>query len=264
MSIKIVMYEMSRHKRARIVAAAMDEGLRRHGIKTIVRDKFRGVEGDIAVAYGWVHEPIFKEYGRYLYFDLGYWDRKPKGQPKEGMHRLSINSWCPADGMARGMPHDRLDKSGVQMAAASRGRDILVAAMSEKAARTHGYAFKQWEDEAIARMNAYTKRSIVYRAKPSKSVPGVPIIEALRASSCVVAHHSNVAVEAMIEGVAVYAEKGIGRLVSMKDLREVDYARPPDLETRLAFLADVAYCQWTPEEMRKGEVWNHVSSMVYK
>jgi len=263
MSIKIVMYEMSRHKRARIVAAAMDEGLRRHGIKTIVRDKFRGVEGDIAVAYGWIHEPIFKKYGSYLYFDLGYWDRKPKGQPKEGMHRLSISSWCPTDRMARGMPTDRLGKSG-ELLRFSTGRNILIAGMSEKAARTHGYAFKQWEDEAMVRMRAYTNRPIVFRPKPSKAVPGTPISDELRRSAVVVSHHSNVAVEAMIEGVAVYAEKGVGKLVSMKDLREVEYARPPDLETRIAFLADIAYCQWTPEEMRRGEVWEHASSLVYK
>ncbi len=264
MSIKIVMYEMSCHKRARIVAAAMDEGLKRHGIETIVRERFAGVEGDIAVAYGWIHEPIFKKYPAYMYFDLGYWDRKPKGQPKEGMHRLSINSWCPTDCMARGMPQDRLDESGIVMSARSTGRDILVAAMSEKAARTHGYAFRQWEDAAMCTMRGVTKRRIIYRPKPSKAAPGVPIGEALRQASCVVSHHSNVAVEAMIEGVAVYAEKGVGRLVSIPDLRGVDAARPPCLEDRVAFLADIAYCQWTPEEMRKGEVWEHASSLVHK
>jgi hypothetical protein len=264
MSIKIVMYEMSRHKRARIVAAAMDEGLKRHGIKTIVRDRFTGVEGDLAVAYGWIHEPIFKKYGHYLYFDLGYWDRKPKGQPKEGMHRLAINSWCPTDYMGRGMPQDRWDAARIPMSALSTGRDILVAAMSEKAARTHGYAFRQWEDAAMLTMRTFTKRRIIYRPKPSKAQPGVPIADALRQASAVVSHHSNVAVEAMIEGVAVYAEKGVGTLVSIPTLRQIDIAQPPDLETRVAFLSDIAYCQWTPQEMRQGDVWEHVSKMVYK
>jgi len=262
--MKIVMYDISRHKRARIVANAMNDGLKRHGIKTIVRDKFNGVEGDIAVAYGWVHETVFKAYGKYLYFDLGYWDRKPSGKPKEGLHRLSINSWCPVEYMARGMPADRLTDSGIVISEQSTGKNIFVAGMSEKACRTHGFAFKQWEENAMQVIRGVTKRPIVYRSKPSKAVPGTPIAEELRRSSAVVAYHGGVAVDAMIEGVAVYMEKGIGTLGSMKDLREVDAATPPDMETRIAFLSDVAYCQWTPEEMRNGKVWNHVSSLVYK
>jgi hypothetical protein len=261
-SPRIVIYEVGQHKRARIIAAAMREGFGRHGVQVSTQDRFNGVHGDIAIAYGWNHEPIFKKYKNYIYFDLGYWDRKPQGAPKEGAHRVCINSWSPVDNMIRDRPMDRLLESGIDLWASPHGGDVLIAAMSAKAAVTHGYNFMQWENEMSSQIRPFTKRGIVLRTKPSKAHPGIPIIEALQNSHIVISHHSNVAVDAMIRGVAVYAEKGIGKLVSISDIRGLDYAKPPCVDDRLQFLADVAYCQWTPEEMRNGKVWENLKNQV--
>lgn len=264
-SLKAVIYMVGNHKRARIIADAMRMGFKRTGVDHVVRQRFTGVEGDFAVAYGWNHEAVFKHYGKYIYFDLGYWDRKPKGQPKEGLHRMSINSWSPVDTMVYDRPGDRLEATfqGLELRN-SKGREILIAGMSAKAANVYGFNYYQWETEFEKTIRPFTKRVIVQRPKPTKTVPGIPVQEALQRSSLVASYHSNIAVEAMIEGVAVYTERGIGTLVSIKDLREIDTARPPMEDERLAFLRNIAYCQWAPSEMRTGEVWNHAKDRLLR
>ena len=260
--LKIAIYNVSRHKRGRIIAEAMIAGFARHGVQTVACDRFTGRQGDIALAYGWNHKAIFDSYPDYLYFDLGFWDRKPQGNPKEGAHRLCVSSWSPVDRMKLGRPHDRFKVSGIELLPETKGRDILVAGMSPKASRFYGFTFNKWEEDAIQAIRTFTKRRIVLRAKPTKTLPGIPVIEALRQSSVVVSYHSNIAVDAMIYGTANYTEKGIGTMVSIPSLKDIDTAKPPSYETRKQFLSDVAYCQWTPEEMRNGEVWQDVKDSI--
>ena len=39
-------------------------------------------------------------------------------------------------------------------------------------------------------------------------------------------------------------------------------ADPPRLDVREQFLADVAWLQWTLDEMRSGECWAHLRTML--
>jgi hypothetical protein len=166
--------------------------------------------------------------------------------------------------MIRNRPHDRFISANIQIQIRNRGNEILVAAMSAKAAITHGFRPGAWEAAATKELAKFTDYTIVHRPKPSKHLPCAPIMDALRQSRAVVSHHSNVAVDAMICGTTVYTEKGIGTLISTAKLTDVATVQPTSYDTRLQFLADVAYCQWSPEEMRNGEVWQDVKSSVLR
>ena len=261
------------NKRARYVADSMRQGLIKHGISAPAFAKFSGVVADVAVAYGWVHEPIFSAYkaagARFVYWDLGYWNRRPKNAARDGHHRLAVDDWDTASSMLRGCPGDRLEALGVPFVERREklGDEILVAGMSEKAAGTHGFKAGEWERRmaGVLRRMAGPDVPIVVRPKPSKRQKVETTIEqALERARLLVTHHSNAAIDALALDVPIYCVKGAGALLSPPALSFVDPARPPSTsaEERLALLRDVAYAQWSVPEMQSGAAWEHVKRII--
>lgn len=268
----VVCYYNPENGRSRHVAHAMEEGFRRHGLQVRCETSFAGVAGELAVAYGWRNKDAFTAYrnsgGHYLYVDMGFWHRKPAGAPREGHHKVVLDAWCPTTTMRRGCPEDRLSRLGVGVRPSKAGKAIIVAGMSGKSARDHGFAPNEWETKAVKRLRGVTARPIVYRPKPSwkeaRPIPGVgysagsaAIADVLADAHALVTHHSNAAVDALAAGVAIYCEQGVASLLSVPDVVAVDKAQPASIEDRRQLLADIAYCQWTPAEMRSGECWSH-------
>ena len=258
------------NKRARYIAQRMARGCRRHGLQVLERERFDGtVEADVAVAYGWVHEPAFTTYkdagAQFVYWDLGYWDRRPKDNSMDGHHRVGVNDWDTAEAMLRDCPGDRFKRLGIEPQEMQKlGNTIIIAGMSEKAAGTHGFAFGQWERETKERLEGLQYK-IVVRPKPNKSAPPqVPIQEALKGVRMLVTHHSNAAIDALIAGVPCYAKKGVGRLASPRELtaEAIDTPYFPSRSERLQLFADIAYAQWRPSEMESGVAWDYIRRVL--
>jgi hypothetical protein len=260
------------NKRAGYIAKAMAEGLRRCGVETVMLNHFDGqVHADIAIAYGWVHQPVFEAYLRagahFAYWDLGYWGRRPKGSPIDGYHRLAVDDWDTARTMLRGCSHDRFARLELEVAEPrAPGETVLIAGMSEKAGGTHGYALNQWENRTRAEIEALgTGHPVVMRPKPNSKNPPTSTIESdLAGARILVTHHSNAAVDALVAGVPCYAVKGVGTLASPAQLDAMAIEAPhfPDPEERFQLLADIAYAQWAPPEMRTGDAWQHIRDIV--
>jgi hypothetical protein len=280
--MKPVLYACSRNTRDIDIARAMLAGFVRHGIQAeIVTRDTNDVRGDVAIAYGWAHEHIFRRYrqatAQFAYWDLGYWNRHPgksKGGNRGGHHRLSVNLWDTARGMRFDCPHDRLEASGIEIRPRvdpfSRAT-ILVCGMSAKAAGTHGLVPDQWERAAIAELEEMTATepalagcSVVFRPKPQRKGEAVePLESVLERCRLVVSHHSNCSVDALIAGVPSYAVKGVGRLMAPGSLRTAALGvYLPSEERRRQLLADIAYAQWTPAEMRAGDAWEHIKGIL--
>lgn len=258
------------NRRAKHIAQQMVAGCRKHDLEVIECDRFDGtVSADVAIAYGWIHEPIFTAYreagAQFAYWDLGYWDRRPKSDGMDGFHRIGVNDWDTARAMLRDCPADRFARLGIEVQERQKlGDTLLIAGMSEKAAGTHGFRFKQWERETEEHLvSMRTGFRIVVRPKPNKSAPAQPSIqEALRSVRLLVTHHSNTAVDALVAGVPYWAKKGVGSLVCSPELNEHLVANPwmhyPDDIQRFQFLYDTAYAQWKPSEMATGAAWDYI------
>lgn len=250
--MKIIVYTFKGNSHIAHVGAAIHKGLKRYGLNVETRNEFKGVEGDIAVAYGWVHEPAFAAYGRYLFFDMGYW-----GRGREGNYRLAINDWCPSWKMRRDMPIDRLNRSGKCVESlGQRGKNIIVCGMSKKAAGTHGLVHDQWE---LGVVEEFRRAGYPVVWRPKGSLP--PIDQALDGARALVAYHSNCTVDALFAGVPFHCLSGVGRLMA-HPMKGLITASARSYYDRVKFLADVAYCQWTPDEMRSGEVWDYAKDIV--
>jgi hypothetical protein len=289
--MKAVIYCIRNNGRAVTIAQAMQAGFRRHGVSVRIEPTWDGkVAGDLTIAYGWIHEPVFTAYraagAHFAYWDLGYWNRRPegvKGAAREGHHRLAVDSWDTADTMARGCPADRWDATRppvpvlpLTWTVPQRGRDVvLVAGMSGKAAGTHGFRPGEWEGATMFELGQLIDRITrgeapmqvfrpEFRAKPEKIAKGETIMQALARTRLLVTHHSNAAVDALFAGVPVFARKGVGRLISAAQMIQDNALciRPYSEDERTGLLRDIAYAQWTPAEMRSGAAWDHIKRLI--
>jgi hypothetical protein len=135
----------------------------------------------------------------------------------------------------------------------------LIAGMSIKAARTHGYHGDAWELGAAAALRGLGWRAVQRPKSPRRAAQIEPIETALLNCGLLASHHSNCAVDAVIVGVPVWAVKGVGRLVSCDGCPEFGRARVLTEPERRAFLADLAYAQWSVAEMRSGAAWSFIA-----
>ncbi len=276
--MKVVIYgvhDKGSRDKTNLIGTAMERGCRRLGLDTYMTGRFMGkIEGDIAIAYGWINELTDKVFSTYqsaglpfVFVDLGYWDRGP-----EGHYRVGINDWDTAKHMKRGCPDDRFRALNVPLRDDwnRKSKKVMIVGMSGKAAWTHGYKEGEWENNTRLDLigNDHFKKmgyEVYVRQKPNKQNRRMsPIEEDLRDCRFVVSHHSNVAVDALVAGVPYWAKKGVGSLLSPPefDIPSISLPSFPDDERKMNLLHDIAYAQWTPAEMREGHCWNYIKEVL--
>ncbi len=265
--------------RSETVCNALAAGLRRHGIAPTIKSvsEYPGrPEGDVAMFYGlrdglrevlWDHKSEAKTA---IFFDLGYWGRSDRGK-FDGYYRMSINRYHAWDFWGfKDRPSDRFDRFNIQVIDSSNSPNayILLAGMGPKSAWLYGFEPLEWENKAVEKIQAKTRVPIIYKPKPSWiDSPRVPyttmlgreisIEEALSGASCLVTHHSNAAIDALIASIPVYGlEDGVAVNGWADPISWINRMFCADLEPRIKFMHRVAYLQWNTAEMAKGKVWD--------
>lgn len=252
----------------------MKEGIRACGdvAETIFDNQHAVASHDVCVFYGFTR-PLQKVMADYraagrpaVYIDLGYWGRVKN----DGHHKIVVNGRHPTEYFQR-VRHDdaRARKFGLDIKPwRNDGRHILLAGMGVKASViAEGMPFESFERDAIRQLKELTGRPIVYRPKPScrqsgeimgttYSPPEQPLSDVLRDCYAVVTHHSNVALDALLEGIPVFARQGVAVPMGLQDLSRIETPARPD--GRAQWINDIAYTQWTWTEMAKGLPWRHL------
>lgn len=261
MAITVACLTRAAQCRYRRIAEAMAEGIAKCGdIPFILEMGSPRIDATVAVSFGWKHHRYLEEYPQFVYADLGYWER-------DRYYRLSVGDWSPHRYVRAGLPMDRLRTFGlVPKPWRTSGTEIVVAGSTMKAAADHGMEYMAWERQAVERLRDCGV-PVVYRPKPSDAdavpIDGVPfdrrpIGEALGSAWGWVTHHSNSAVDALLAGVPVHCETGAAAAFSVP-LETM--ASPELLGGRRQFLSDVAWLQWTLDEMRSGAAWMHLKEL---
>lgn len=281
-----------RHGPARVMALAQAfaNGCARHGVECVMRDVHPSVtaeEADVVWMYGLGPAlPVFNAYeGRALRVigDIGYWrELMPHVVPTKRYVRIALDGQQPdAHLQRRRHAPDRFNalQLGVGGHAARmqlkvepvahRGRAILVCGCSEVDAARNGFAYGEWETAIVKRLQALTDRPIVIREKPKNA----PIVvrgarrcterecwKAIRSSWAVVCRSGNIGADALLHGVPVWAERGPGAVYGLRSLDHIAHAEAPAAEDRINALADIAYWQWTGEEMAQGKLMQHLEN----
>jgi hypothetical protein len=215
---------------------AEDETGPRPGVP-VVWGVLRG--SDRVVAYA-------KQSGQYFFYvDHAYFSRG------HGLsYRVTRNGY--EAGPVRECPRDRIEAHDVVLEPWRRGgTNVLVCPPTDYFMAAHGCS--DWLDRTLEALRRHTDRPVVVRRKPQPGETVEPLGEALSKAHALVTHSSNVAIEAVLAGVAVFVSPSSAAApMGLTDLSSIETPLYPD---RDKWLAHLAYCQYSLEEMRSGAAW---------
>ena len=151
------------------------------------------------------------------------------------------------------------------------GEHILLCGQVPWDASVDHIDFLKWVESTTRTIMRQSKRPIIYRPHPLAKTPppwGVKLStnywlqDDLKDCWCVVTFNSNSGVEAIVGGVpAVAMDEGSMIMGVETNIGQIESPRMPD---RQQWLNNLCYAQWTPEEMKEGMAWDHLSILMPK
>jgi len=156
-------------------------------------------------------------------------------------------------------PGDRAAKLNVTLRPWRKdGKHILLCGQVPWDASVDHIDFNAWLRTVSYVIRETTLRPVRFRPHPQIAKPDMSIEEDLEDCWAVVTFNSNTAVDAAIRGVPVFAsDKGsMAYSIANRWVEQIDDPRTPE---RQQWLNDLAYTQWTQDEMKQGLAWKHLS-----
>lgn len=276
-----VIFWSSGKPREDAIAAALGQAVRSGGDDFEVRtvEDYHEPSGDVGCVFGvkGIARRLLDDYraaGRHaLFFDKGHTRRLPDGA---ALWRVSADGFMPLDTFQRvPRPGDRAKAHGLSLSPRQFGECVLFAGASQKHCDFHGLGdCSEYARRVIAEVRAHTDRPVIYRPKPSwrSAVPidgtefsrsPTRLADELARCFVLVTHSSNAAVEAILAGVpAIVLGPGIARPVTSRTVADVEDPYWTLDEERRQWLADLAYCQWSVEEIASGETWKTIGRTI--
>jgi hypothetical protein len=179
-----------------------------------------------------------------------------------GLNGLNGN----ADFRNLAMPDTRFKKLGVEPRPwRADGEHIILCGQVPWDASVDHINLVDWLKYAAHRIKQHTKRPIIFRPHPYAMLPPIEgcdystdnLAHDLHGAWALVSFNSNSGVEAALAGIPVFGfDKGAMYLpIANQYFRQMGKPFMPD---RSDWLNNLAYAQWTPQEMREGRTWNHL------
>tara|TARA_B100001939_G_scaffold148548_1_gene128550 strand:- start:459 stop:1280 length:822 start_codon:yes stop_codon:yes gene_type:complete len=172
-----------------------------------------------------------------------------------------------ADFKNKNCSSDRWNKLGIDIKDyRSNGEHILLCGQVPWDAAVQHIDYNNWCLNIIDEIKSVTDRPIIFRPHPKVPVGNVftnvkmsnntRLIDDLKNCWAVVALNSNALVESVIEGVPVFAcDKGAMSLDVSNNIIDLE---SPVLYNREQWAYNIAYSQWTLNEMYEGDAWWHL------
>lgn len=241
------------------------------------QQNFEYIEADTAVVFGvhknrvpisWPRGKIIKRQraagNHVLVLETGYLKRGDGGGDYYAAGFNGLNGR--ADFKNWEMPSDRAEELGITLKDRKYGEHILLCGQVPQDASVDHIDIVRWLNGARDEIQKRTSRQIIFKPHPKAPTGPIvgcgyttrPLIEAIQDCHAVVTFNSNSAVEAVIEGVPVFAFDSGSMALAVANT-DWDSIPSPVLPNRVQWLNDLAYTQWTPAEMREGEAWEHLS-----
>lgn len=213
-------------------------------------------------------------------------------QPSQ-QHRIGVNGFLNNQGTFCQGNHDqtRLDHLGIDWAEWKNKEDghILLLLQLPGDASLRGTNTYTWALNTATRLRKFTDRKIVIRTHPSHkpkdtddwykfytdvsiNVKNVDfslgkdkdIKEDLKDAYCSVAYTSGSSIDSIVNGIPTLATDpgNFAFEISSKFVEEINNLKLADSVTVKRWLQNLAYSQWSPEEMRNGEAWCHLLPII--
>lgn len=154
----------------------------------------------------------------------------------------------------------------------SRGEYILINGQIASDASVKAIGFNKWLQETHSSIAKITDRKVYYRPHPLDVEPFIPdgldvidgnLQDAMGNAHCVVTLNSNSAVDATVAGIpSITMDKGsMAYKVTKHQISDIINCK---VLHRNNWLREMSYCQWTINEMRSGQAWNHLRGFYEK
>jgi len=296
--MKVAFYIQRDHHWDFTFAAHLFLGIRAHGDTVEARftdelpDGGNTMPGDCAVLAGVKNDSpaIFRAYtgaGKHaIIIDKGY-IRVKGGMLGTLYFRMSVDEFQPTGYMGRSprpskrweavkwLPLDgKIAPQWSHRARDGNGKYVVFCGGSQKYCDWHGLGDANgYAEKIIAEIRPYLKPSqeIVYRPKPTykeaRPIEGTLYSHGgkrqlgwyFHEAQCVVTFGSNAAVEAVANGIpAVVLGDGVAGAISSRDVSEINDPRLVPRDEVEQFFRDLAYCQFTLDEMKDGTAWKYL------
>ncbi|MFA5490733.1 MAG: hypothetical protein WC284_16255 [Candidimonas sp.] len=176
-----------------------------------------------------------------------------------------------ADFRNKNCPSDRWKSWKVKLKNWKRGKYIIVCGQLPGDYSLDGIDIDEWCENTIREIKLRTNRPIIFRPHPryyekrskicfdlqSASISKISLEEDLNRAYCFVTYSSGSAVDAVINGTPSISlsESNMAWDVSFHSLDDLDKMTYKD---RTQWAYNLAYTQWTTDEIRKGLAWKHL------
>lgn len=239
-------------------------------------------EADLAILYGMgpSNLVIYKQFRAQnkptVTIDLGYWQR---GGPhnQNAYYKVAVNHWHPnAYIMKINATPERFNQYALHIRPWQHHNEhqrhyILLAGMGPKSCDLYHTRYQQWDRWVVEEIQKHTDRKIIYRPKPSdliaKPIEGThfsnraqSITTVINSSWCIVTYHSNVSVDALLCGIPAICCEGAANSILNADIANIE--KPNYIKNREQFFWNLAWCQWSLQEMASGECWKYIKETV--
>lgn len=203
-------------------------------------------DGEMVVVWGqlWTALRVIPQairQGRpFLHIDNGY--IRPAKGTLTGYYRITYNGMSPV--FLPGAPKARLRLHMESWRA--QGRHVIIALPGENFGRALGLNMMHWIMQSQISARPHTRRQIVIRPRKTHK----PLASDLQGCWALVTHSSNVAVDAVMNGIPVFvAPTSPAAPVGNFDLAKLEH---PDLPDRRPWFNSLIAQQYTIDEMRSG------------
>lgn len=214
---------------------------------------------------------------------------------KNQYYRVGINGFLNRDaywGKEQNYPSDRFENLDLQYMGwkKKRGDKIVVALQLAGDASLRNNDINEWCLDTVNELRQHTDRPIEIRTHPGVSEKGmgnhevlfqkfafsnfkdvsfvngrnIPWEDQLEDAYCVVSYTSGLSIDAVYRGIPVIAtdEGNFTWGVTERKLNNVENLNLATEQEVQQWLYNLAYCQWTPDEMEEGIVWNHLKPTI--
>ena len=217
-------------------------------------DNFKDFKRTIAT-YGYLRGTgeIINNVKNFYYMDHGYFKQSSRSFVKNTVKVNDINGyfrvvknnfWHNGSGNSSA---DRFKKLNLAFKDIKKTGEYIILSEPTFEASNY-YNLQEWTQNTINEIKKYTDRKIILHSRTSKT----QLTDLLNDAWAFVSDHSSAAFKAMLSGVPAYFTnktlENIGRIINIEK-HEIDYK----------VFYNLAYQQWTIEEIKNGECWEYFS-----
>lgn len=170
------------------------------------------------------------------------------------------------------MPPDRFNDLHISIKRwRKEGKHIILGSQVPSDASVQNVDIFLWCVEAVRTLKLSTNREIIFRPHPlaRHKTPAIlgtklstrPFEEDLKDAWAVITYNSNLAVDALIEGIPAFSfdEGSMAYEVTGHSMMDIENPKGP---SRQQWFNNLAYAQWTFEEMELGLAWRHIKPAI--